>query len=360
MPAPISSRPLSTSSPVPQPSNPWSGRGLLGLAGVSAAEIRALLTATRTMAGRLDRRDFSSRELEGRTIATMFFEDSTRTKTSFTAAAQRLGAHVLDLSATTSSVNKGETLIDTAKTVEAMGVDAMIVRAKQAGAAGLIAAHVACPVINAGDGRHEHPTQGLIDLYTVAEAHGRLDSFDLSGLRLAIVGDVVSSRVARSAIAGFTTLGAEVVCVGPPTMAPRSLNGLGCRVEHDLDRVIGACDAVMMLRIQFERHEGGGGSGGGGSGAGGSSAAGGGSIHAGDKSARGPVIASVREYREFFGMTVERAARLKAGAVVLHPGPMNRGIEIDGEVADGPRSRVTRQVGLGVAVRMGVLGVVGG
>ncbi len=308
------------------------------------------------MAARLDRRDFSSRELEGRTIATMFFEDSTRTKTSFTAAAQRLGAHVLDLSATTSSVNKGETLIDTAKTVEAMGVDAMIVRAKQAGAAGLIAAHVACPVINAGDGRHEHPTQGLIDLYTVAEAHGRLDSFDLSGLRLAIVGDVVSSRVARSAIAGFTALGAEVVCVGPPTMVPRSLNGLGCRVEHELDRVIGGCDAVMMLRIQFERHEGGGGSGG----SGGASGSGGAAVHAGDKSARGPVIASVREYREFFGMTVERAARLKPGAVVLHPGPMNRGIEIDGEVADGPRSRVTRQVGLGVAVRMGVLGAVAG
>lgn len=305
----------------------------------------------------MERRDFSVHELAGRTVATMFFEDSTRTKTSFTAAAQRLGAHVLDLSATTSSVNKGETLIDTAKTVEAMGADAMIVRARQAGAAALIAAHVACPVVNAGDGRHEHPTQGLIDLYTVAEAHGRLDSFDLSGLKLAIVGDVVSSRVARSAIAGFTALGAEVVCVGPPTMVPRSMTALGegsargasCLVEHELDRVIGACDAVMMLRIQFERHESGG--------SGGASAA---VVHAGDKSARGPVIASVREYREFFGMTVERAARLKAGAVVLHPGPMNRGIEIDGEVADGPRSRVTRQVGLGVAVRMGVLGVVAG
>ena len=344
--------------------NTWSRKSLLGLAGVSAADVRALLTATRAMAARLERRDFSVHELEGRTVATMFFEDSTRTKTSFTAAAQRLGAHVLDLSATTSSVNKGETLIDTAKTVEAMGVDAMIVRAKQAGAAGLIAAHVACPVINAGDGRHEHPTQGLIDLYTVAEAHGRLDSFDLSGLRLAIVGDVVSSRVARSAIAGFTALGAEVVCVGPPTMVPRGLAGLGglgvgttCRVEHELDRVIGACDAVMMLRIQFERHEGGGG---GGASESGSSGASGGSVHAGDKSARGPVIASVREYREFFGMTVERAARLKAGAVVLHPGPMNRGIEIDGAVADGPRSRVTRQVRLGVAVRMGVLGQVAG
>lgn len=329
----------------------WLNRSLLGLAGLGVTDLRALLGATRAMAARLESRDFSVHELAGRTVATMFFEDSTRTKTSFTAAAQRLGAHVLDLSATTSSVNKGETLIDTAKTVEAMGVDAMIVRAKQAGAAGLIAAHVACPVVNAGDGRHEHPTQGLIDLYAMAEAHRRLDSFDLAGLRLAIVGDVVSSRVARSAIAGFTALGAEVVCVGPPTMVPASLIGLGCRVEHELDRVIGACDAVMMLRIQFERHDGGGG---------GAASASGAPVHAGDKSARGPVIASVREYREFFGMTVERAARLKAGAVVMHPGPMNRGIEIDEEVADGPRSRVVRQVGLGVAVRMGVLAAVAG
>jgi aspartate carbamoyltransferase catalytic subunit len=279
--------------------------------------------------------------LTGKTVATMFFEDSTRTKTSFTLAARRLSGDVVDLSTQASSVNKGESLIDTARTVEAMGVSAMVVRARQNGAAAMIAGAVACPVINAGDGKHEHPTQGLLDLLTIAESHRRLDGFDLSGLTVAIVGDVASSRVACSAIAGLTTLGAKAVCVGPPALAPVSLETLGCKVSSDLDAVLPEADAVMMLRIQFERHG-----------------------EAGDKPPAAPgagprsaAIASIREYRECYGLTVERAARLKPGTIVMHPGPMNRGLEIDSAVADGPRSVILKQVAHGVAVRMAALGL---
>jgi aspartate carbamoyltransferase catalytic subunit len=200
----------------------------------------------------------------------------------------------------------------------------------------LIADAVACPVINAGDGKHEHPTQGLLDAYTIAEAHGRLEDFDLSGLTVAIVGDIASSRVARSAIAGLTTLGAEVVCIGPPALAPASLSSLGCNVSHELDAVLPKADAVMMLRIQFERHG------------------------EGPEAKTKPTasIPSVREYRELYGMTEERVSRIKGGGVILHPGPMNRGIEIDAAAADGPRSVVLRQVANGVAVRMGVLSLI--
>jgi aspartate carbamoyltransferase catalytic subunit len=204
----------------------------------------------------------------------------------------------------------------------------------------MIADAVACPVLNAGDGRHEHPTQGLLDIYTVAEAHGRLSDFDLSGLTVLIVGDVASSRVARSAISGMTTLGARVVCVGPPPLAPASLASLGCAVSHDFDAVLPAADAVMMLRIQFERHG-----------------------EARGAKGRGASIPSVREYRELYGLTEERASRIKGrggigGGIVMHPGPMNRGIEIDSAVADGPRSVVLKQVAHGVTVRMAALSLI--
>lgn len=317
----------------------WAGRDLLGLQGMPASDLRDLLGRARDLAPLANQPETRTGVLAGKTVATLFFEDSTRTKTSFTLAARRLSADVIDLSAGASSVNKGETLIDTARTVEAMGVSGMVVRARQSGAAAMIAAAVACPVINAGDGKHEHPTQGLLDLLTIAEAHGRLDGFDLSGLRVAIVGDVVNSRVARSGIAGLTTLGARVVCVGPPALAPGSLRALGCEVSHDLDAVLPEMDAVMMLRIQFERH---------GEGADPKVAPGG--------APRSAAIASVREYRQGYGMTAERAARLKPGAIVMHPGPMNRGLEIDAAVADGARSVILTQVARGVAVRMAVLG----
>jgi aspartate carbamoyltransferase catalytic subunit len=179
-------------------------------------------------------------------------------------------------------------------------------------------------VINAGDGSHEHPTQGLLDILCLAEAHDRPD-FNLRGLRIAIVGDIINSRVARSAVAGMRALGADVVCVGPPNLAPRSLEDLGCRITHDFDSEIPDADAIMMLRVQFERHE------------------------------RSGMIESLESYRAGYALTPEREARMRAGAVVMHPGPMNRGVEIDSEVADSPRSLVLPQVSRGVAVRMAVL-----
>jgi aspartate carbamoyltransferase catalytic subunit len=305
-------------------------RHLLGLQGTSAPELRTLLRACDDVARAQGR---VGEPLRGRVIGNLFFEDSTRTRLSFTVAAQRLGAEVIDLLGSTSSVSKGETLIDTARNVEAMGVSAFVVRAKQGGAAALIASRVGVPVLNAGDGKHEHPTQGLLDIYTLAKRFDRTQGFDLRGLRVAIVGDVHASRVARSNIAGMSALGAEVVCVGSPALAPRGLEGLGCRVSHDLDAELADVDAVMMLRIQFERYD------------------------AGKPDAPRPanVIASVREFRAQYALTEARARQMKPGAIVMHPGPINRGIELDAEVADGPRSVILEQVTNGVYVRMGVL-----
>lgn len=335
----------------------WTRTSLLGLEGLSAEELRVLLHRARAYTGGPDSvlEPEASAPLRGRFVATLFFEDSTRTRLSFAVAAQRLGAQVIDLAVASSSVNKGETITDTATNVNAMGVDAMVVRHRASGAAVIVDRAVgaladparrrgpACTVVNAGDGRHEHPTQGLLDAYTIAEAHQRLETFDLSGLRVAIVGDVISSRVARSDIAALTALGAEVVCVGPPALVPPAIASLGCAVAHDLDAVLPGVDAVQVLRIQFERHddgearrpEGGGGAGGTGE-------------------AR-RTAASAREFRECFGLSEARAARMRPGAIVMHPGPINRGLEMDAAVADGPRSAVLRQVGHGVAIRMAVL-----
>ena len=325
----------------------WPHRCLVGLQGLSAAELRELLFTARGFAEVSTRSVKKVPSLRGKVVANLFFEDSTRTRLSFTLAAQRLSADVIDLTSSGSSVSKGETVVDTALNIEAMGVDAMVVRHKASGATQLVAGAVKCAVINAGDGRHEHPTQGLLDLYTLAEAHGRLETFDLTGLRVAIVGDIVSSRVARSNIAGLTALGAEVVCVGPPTLVPRSLETLGAKVAHDFDALLkeGALDAVNMMRIQFERH--GDGEKGAGSAAGNTSG-----NKAGSSSSSFP---SVREYTQCYGLTIARAAMLRPGAIVMHPGPMNRGIEIADEVADGPRSVILRQVTHGLAVRMAAL-----
>jgi aspartate carbamoyltransferase catalytic subunit len=304
---------------------PARSRHLLQLKGMDAAEMRAILTR----AGAIMDGAQPGRPLAGRTVATVFIEDSTRTRTSFSLAARRLGAEAIDLSGAGTSLSKGESLSDTARTIEAMGVDAIVVRAKQAGAPHLMARAVRCSILNAGDGRHEHPTQGLLDVLALARAKGRTGAFDLTGLTVAIVGDVVSSRVARSDVAAMTALGAEVLLVGPPFQAPRSLAILGARVERDLDAVLGRVDAVQMLRVQFERHGG-----------------------------RG--IASRREYRAGYALTTDRARRMRPDAVIMHPGPMNRGMEIDDAVADGdgvdsPRSIVLEQVACGVAVRMAVL-----
>lgn len=306
----------------------------------------------------------------GKVVANLFFEDSTRTRLSFSVAARRLGAEVIDLAGAGSSASKGESVGDTAANITAMGVDALVVRHRSSGAAHLVVrtlegdaavsslpgaerragsgpgprGHV-CSVINAGDGRHEHPTQGLLDTLTLAEAHGRLADFDLSGLTVAIVGDAASSRVARSDIAAMTALGARVICVGPPALAPPRLAALGCEVAHDLDAILPLVDAVNVLRIQFERHEG----------AGGAPAPLLPSAASAPPAGASAAIASIREYAELFGLNEARAERLKRGAVIMHPGPMNRGVELAASVADGARSMVLRQVTHGVAVRMAAL-----
>lgn len=323
------------------PATSASPRHLLGLQSLSKAEIVHWLHATAAVEAAPHK--FAS-SLQGKVVANLFFEDSTRTRLSFTVAAKRLGGDAIDLLGANSSVNKGETLIDTACNIEAMGVCALVVRAKQSGAAQLIASKVRIPVLNAGDGKHEHPTQGLLDVYTLAQAHGRTKDFDLRGLRVAIVGDVSASRVARSDIAALTALGAEVTCVGSPSLAPKSLEGLGapgsqgCRVQHELDSLLPNLDAILMLRIQFERYDSG-------------HAAG----TAGEAKKPANVIASVREYRELFALTQARAAKLSKHCVVMHPGPINRGIELDAEVADCARSVILKQVSNGVLVRMAVL-----
>jgi len=343
----------------------WPHMHLLGLQALSAGEMRLILShASKYEPAAREAVQSGSRSrakpltvLAGATIANLFFEDSTRTRMSFSLAARRLGANVVDLTSTDSSVSKGETIRDTAANVAAMGVDCLVVRHKASGAAALVAKAVGeeggwgCCVVNAGDGKHEHPTQGLLDAYTISESFGRLSDFNLKGLKVAIVGDVASSRVARSDIAALVALGATVIVVGPPHLAPPSLKVLGCEVTHDLDEVIDQVDAINVLRIQFERAS---------SGApmNAASAAGGGEKVGGavlGGSSASNVVSSVREYAELYGLSLRRAERMKKNAVILHPGPINRGVEMTAAVADGERSVVLRQVGHGVAVRMAVL-----
>jgi aspartate carbamoyltransferase catalytic subunit len=259
--------------------------------------------------------------LRGKTVVTLFYEDSTRTRLSFETAAKRLSADTMSFTVGSSSVGKGESLLDTVRTIEAMGVDAMVVRHQSAGAPHRIAKWVDAAVVNAGDGRHEHPTQALLDLLTLRR---RLGADGLSGLRVAIVGDVRHSRVARSGVKAFAAIGADVTVVGPPTLLPESLEGWEARAATDLDDILPEVDVVYLLRIQRER-------------------------------LGAALFPSLREYTARYGLTAERASRLKPDTVVMHPGPMNRGIEIAAEVADGPASIITDQVANGVAVRMAVL-----
>ncbi|MCA9275161.1 MAG: aspartate carbamoyltransferase catalytic subunit [Phycisphaerales bacterium] len=295
----------------------WSGQHLLSMRDADADQARALLTLAH--AG-----EFDPVALSGRTIANLFFEDSTRTRVSFSVAAQKLGAQVVDLGSSGSSVSKGESLIDTAWTIESMGVDAIVVRAAQSGASELISRHVKIPVINAGDGMHQHPTQALTDALNIGRSHGRTAGWDLSGLRVVIVGDVVSSRVARSNVGLLTALGARVTLCGPSMMCPDGLSALGCDVVRDLDSLVPDADVLMMLRIQFER-------------------------------GGGARLASRRLYHACYGLTLDRASRMKRGAIVMHPGPMNRGVEIEGTVADGLTSVIRDQVAGGVLVRQAAL-----
>ena len=297
----------------------WGRKHLLSLEELSADEIRLILDQADAFKEVSTRSIKKVPALRGRVVVNAFFEDSTRTRTSFGLAAQRLSADVIDFSERTSSTNKGETLIDTARNIEAMGVDVIVVRHRAAGSAQLLARTVQCSVINAGDGAHEHPTQGLLDAYTMRERFGRI-----AGLKVAIVGDITNSRVARSNLWALTKLGAEVILVGPPTLVSRAFEQLGARVVHDLDSVIGEVDAINMLRVQFER-------------------------------VRTSQFPSVRELTHFFGLTWDRFQRCKPDVFVMHPGPMNRGIEIQSDIADGPQSGILQQVTNGLAVRMAVL-----
>jgi len=256
--------------------------------------------------------------LRGKVVASLFYEDSTRTRLSFETAAKRLSCDVMTFSVAQSSVKKGESLRDTVQTIAAMGIDAVVVRHPAAGAPHRIVDWIDASVINAGDGRHAHPTQALLDVLTLRRHR------ELAGLRVAIVGDVRHSRVARSNVKALHLLGAEVTLVAPPTLLPESLEGWPVQVSHDLDEVISEVDVVMLLRMQFERQ-------------------------------REALFPTVREYTARYGLTEVRAERLKPDALVMHPGPMNRGVEVAAAVADGPASLVTEQVANGVAVRMAVL-----
>lgn len=259
--------------------------------------------------------------LRGKTVATLFFEDSTRTRLSFEAAARRLSADVMTFSSSSSSLNKGESLRDTVETIEAMGVDALVVRHEGSGVPCQVARWAHRPsVINGGDGWHEHPTQALLDCYTIARERGAA----LAGLRIGIIGDVAHSRVARSDVLAFSALGAKVTLVAPPTLLPPTLEGWPVDVSHDLDGVIADLDVVYLLRLQRER-------------------------------TTEALLPSLREYTATYGLTRDRARRLDARAIVMHPGPVNRGVEIAAEVVDLPASVITRQVANGVAVRMAVL-----
>ena len=258
--------------------------------------------------------------LRGKTVVSLFFEDSTRTRLSFETAAKRLSADTMTFSVTTSSVKKGESLLDTVRTIEAMGIDAIVVRHSAAGAARRVASWADASVVNAGDGRHEHPTQALLDSFTLRRHRGP----SLDGCRVAIVGDVCHSRVARSNIKAFHALGCDVTLVGPPTLMPERVDGWPVHVNYDLDDVLPDVDVVYLLRIQRERID-------------------------------QALFPSVCEYATRWGLTAARAARLKPDTFVMHPGPMNRGVEIAADVADSTRSLVTEQVANGVAVRMAVL-----
>ncbi len=292
---------------------------LLSVSDLGVDGIEEVLTVTDSFVEVSERAIPKVPALRGKTVVSLFFEESTRTRLSFEAAARRLSADVMNFSVSGSSVSKGESLRDTVQTIDAMGVDALVVRHSSAGVPWQVASWARCSVINAGDGWHEHPTQALLDCYTIRRARG-----SLAGLRVAIVGDVKHSRVARSNVLAFTMLGADVTLVAPPTLLPPSLEGWPVTVTSDVDDVLPKVDVVYLLRLQAERQT-------------------------------EALLPSQREYTAGYGLTRQRAQLLPEDALIMHPGPMNRGVEIAAEVADLPRSVVTRQVSNGVAVRMAVL-----
>ena len=303
-------------SPVP---DTWQRRHLLGLEALSKEDILTLLhTAVELKAATGGCKDKLS-VLSGKTVANMFFENSTRTRNSFSLAARRLGADTVEFSASSSSLSKGETLIDTAKTIEAMNVDAMVVRHSTPGSPHLLSQNVGCSILNAGDGPHEHPTQGMLDIMTIYERRGSLE-----GLTVAMVGDITYSRTARSHIWGLKKLGAHVIVCGPSTLVSKAWEEFGVEVSHSLDDIIPRCDVLNLLRIQFERQY-------------------------------TRPFPSVREYAFLYGMNKKRMEQAKNDILIMAPGPINRGVEITPDVADGPHSVILHQVTNGIAVRMAAL-----
>jgi aspartate carbamoyltransferase catalytic subunit len=297
---------------------------LLGLEDLAREDIEAILQTADTFVEISERPIKKVPVLRGLTVVNLFFEPSTRTRTSFELAEKRLSADMVNIAASTSATVKGETLKDTARNLEAMSIDMLVVRHSASGAPHFLAGALACPVVNAGDGAHEHPTQGLLDLYTVKQKVGRFD-----GLRVGIVGDILHSRVARSNIWGFSKLGAKVTVCGPATLIPPGIETMGVAVSHDIDELVPELDILMILRIQTER-------------------------------LNQCFFPSLREYAELFGIDSRRMARAKRDVIVMHPGPLNRGVEITPEVADGPNSVILDQVKYGVAVRMAVLYLLSG
>jgi len=302
----------------------WNSKDLLGLDELSAGEISLILDTARAFKGVGQRNLKKVPALRGKTLVNFFVEPSTRTRTSFEIAAMRLSADVVNISASVSSLKKGESLKDTALNLQALHADIIVLRHSSPGASRFLASRLDSSIINAGDGAHEHPTQGLLDVFTMREHFG-----DIAGLRVAIVGDILFSRVARSNVHALVKLGADVTLVGPTTLVPRSLECLGAKVSHRIDDVLESTDVINLLRIQHERQ-------------------------------RKEYFPSLGEYTSLFGLTKQRAARLMPKCLVMHPGPINRGVEIDSDVADGSQSVILEQVSNGIAVRMAVLYLCGG
>ena len=297
----------------------WGHKHLLGLRDLSREEITYILDTAEGFEQISTRSVKKAPPLRGKVVVNLFFEDSTRTRNSFALAANRLSADIIEFTKKSSSVSKGETLLDTARNLEAMGIDIVVIRHEAGGVPKFLSRNIKACVVNAGDGYCEHPTQGLLDAYTIRKIKGSLD-----GLKIGIVGDIAHSRVARSDMWAMTKLGAEVILVGPPTLMPGEVGRLPVKVSYSLDEVIEQVDVINMLRIQFER-------------------------------LGGNPFPSIREYSHYFGLTVERMKRAKSDILVMHPGPINRGLEMESEVADGRNSVILEQVTNGLAVRMAVL-----
>lgn len=295
------------------------GKDMVGLRNITADEIELVLNTAEAMKGIINRQIKKVPTLRGRTVITVFYEASTRTRTSFELAAKYLSADTVGITAASSSVSKGESLKDTARNLAAMGADVVVLRHPMAGAAELLAKTLSASVINAGDGAHEHPSQALLDLFTAREKKGRLE-----GLKVAVVGDILHSRVARSDIWGYTRMGAEVRLAGPATLMPKGIEKTGARVCGNIEEALEGADVVNVLRIQTERQQQG-------------------------------LFPSLREYSRIFCINRERLRLAAPDALLMHPGPMNRGIEISPDVADGLQSVITEQVTNGVAVRMALL-----